>query len=143
MMKKSRPAFVFLLACASLTTPQVHGTEVDEDIRRSAHILAAAEARHQKAFCAALTNGAQYLAYVTRACQFSVKNKLKVPEDCSPDNLAQEVKSDAEKCLAMSSDEFDTKAQASARLRSAFVSDAASKGIDGEALLKETRAKLD
>lgn len=144
MIAKNRPAFAVLLVCVGLTAPQAFGAEADEETRWRAQILAAAEARHQEGYCVAVTNSPSYLAYITRACQAAVKNRLKSPEDCSPDNMAKQAESGTSRCLAMPADEFDKMTQNTApRMRATFISDAASKGIDGEALLKEARGKLD
>ena len=90
-----------LITGLSLTAP-VLGTEPIEEMRSFARMSVLVETRDQKGFCAAMVADPSYVGYVNRACQFAVKNKLKKPEDCSPENIAREISADSDRCLTMS-----------------------------------------
>ena len=98
------------------------------------------EARDLKGYCTAM-HGAQYAGYLGRVWQSGVQNKVKKPEACTQDSIAQQVKADAVKCLVMPPAEFDKAVARGAEGSKAFVKQAASQGVDGEKLLKEERAK--
>ena len=141
MMNKMCITIACLITGLSLTAP-VLGTEPIEEMRSFARMSVLVETRDQKGFCAAMVADPSYVGYVNRACQFAVKNKLKKPEDCSPENIAREISADSDQCLTMSAAEFKKSTEKWPKLREEFIKDAMAKGIDGEKLLQEERAKI-
>lgn len=137
-----RIALTFLVTGTSLAAPPVQDAELTEDMRALARMYAALDARDQKAYCGSM-HATAYADYVDRACQFAIKVKLKQPEDCSQERIAQEVKQDAAECLAMPADEFEKKAFNGREVRAALVKQMQEHGVDGEKLLQEERAKID
>lgn len=141
MMNSLRIVMMFLVAGMSLATAPVLGAESTEDLQAMVRMLAALEARHQKAFCATMQSPA-YTDYLSRVCQTNVKNTLKKSEDCIEDRVALEVKASAEQCLAMSSDEFEKAALRWQDSRKAFFEEMSAKGLDVEKLVQEERKQF-
>lgn len=140
-MFSSRAQFVFsILVGMLLTTTTAQGVEPTEDMRTLARMFATLEARDLKGYCTEM-HGAAYAGYLSRVCQSAVQNKVKKPEDCSPENIAQLIKDDKEKCLAMPPAEFEQKVLRGREGKEAFIKDMAAQGVDGEKLLQEERAK--
>lgn len=132
--------WAFLITGISLATPPALGAEPIEEMRTFARMFTSLEARDLKGYCTAM-HGAQYAGYLGRVCQSAVQNRLKKQEDCSQEQLAQQVKADAAKCLAMPLADFDKAVARGAEGSKAFVKQAASLGMDGEKLLNDERAK--
>lgn len=128
------PLCGLFLAAASLAA------EPNEDMRMFARLFAALEARDIEAYCTTMMHGAAYPGYMNRVCQSAVQNKMKKSEDCSPENVAEQIKADTTRCQAMAAAEFEAIAQRSSEAREKFIKDAKAKGVDGEKLLREERA---
>jgi hypothetical protein len=138
-MKNSiRIALASLGAVLSLAAVPVQSAEPTETMRTMARTFAALEARDQKGYCAAM-HGASYAEYLNRVCQSAVQNRLKKPEDCSPENTARELKADTDKCLAMSAAEFEKKVLDGREGSKAFFKEMAAHGVDGEKLMQDAR----
>jgi hypothetical protein len=105
-----------------------------------ARMFVALEARDQKGYCTAMY-GPAYTEYLARVCQAAVQHQLKKPENCTAESVAQELKTDHDQCLAMSSAELDKAALRWQEGRKAFLEKMAAQGMDGEKLLQEERAK--
>ena len=141
MATSIRIALSSLIIGMLLATPPALGAEPTEDMRAFARMFAALEARDLKGYCTAM-HDAPYAGYLTRVCQSAVQNKLKKPEDCSQESIAQQVRNDNQQCLAMPTAEFEKTAQRYPEAREKFLKEATAKGIDGDKLLQEERAKI-
>ena len=141
MMNSLRIVMAFLVTGMALTAAPVFGAESIEDLQTMVRMLAALEARHQKAFCATMQSPA-YTDYLSRVCQTNVKNTLKKSEDCTEDRVALEVKARAEQCLALSPDELEKVALRWQDSRKALFEDMTARGLDVETLVREERKKL-
>ncbi len=141
MLNSLRIMKVFLVTGMALTTAPVLGAESIEDLQAMVRMLAALEARHQKAFCATMQSPA-YTNYLSRVCQTNVKNTLKKSEDCTEDRVALEVTASAKQCLAMSPDELEQVALRGQDSRKAFFEEMSAKGLDIEKLVREERSRL-
>ena len=131
-------ASVFLITGMFLAAPPVMGAEPTETMRTFARMFATLEARDLKGYCTAM-HGAAYTSYLERVCQSAVQNRVKNPEDCSPENIAQQIKSDHEQCMAMPAAEFEKTMLRGREGGQAFLKELAAQGIDGEKLLQEER----
>lgn len=140
MLKRAHFEAAVLTIGMLLATGPATSAEPTEEMRTFARMFTSLEARDLKGYCTAM-HGAPYAGYVGRVCQSAVQNKVKKPEECSEDSIAQQVKADAAKCLAMPPDEFDKAVARGAEGSKAFLQRAASQGVDGEKLLKDERAK--
>ena len=134
-------ASVFLITGMFLAAPPVMGAEPPETMRTVARMFATLEAGDLKGYCTAM-HGASYAGYLERVCQSAVQNKVKKPEDCSQENIAQQVKIDAGQCLAKPAAEFEKTMLRGREGGQAFLKELAAQGIDGEKLLQEERAKI-
>lgn len=114
--------------------------EITEEMRTFARMFTSLEARDLKGYCT-VKHGSEYAAYLGRVCQSAVQNRLKRPEECSQNSIAQQAKDEAAKCLAMPPDEFDKAVARGSEVSKAFVKEMASQGVDGEKLLKDEREK--
>lgn len=141
MMNSLRIVMVFLVTGMALTTAPVFGAESIEDLQAMVRMLAALEARNQKAYCATMQSPA-YTDYLSRVCQSYVANKLKKSEDCTTESVALEVKASAEQCLAMSPDELEKVALRWQDSRKAVFEEMTAKGLDVEKLVREELKKL-
>jgi len=141
MINKMHIASVFLVTGMSLAAPPVLGAEPTEAMRTFARMFAALEARDLKGYCTAM-HGASYAGYLERVCQSAVQNRVKKAEDCSPENIAQQTKSDTGQCLLMPAAEFEKTVLRGREGGQAFLKEMAAQGIDGEKLLQEERAKI-
>lgn len=141
MTIRIRTALAFMITGLSLATTPALGAEPTEDMRTFARMFATLEARDHKGYCAAM-HGAPYVGYLNRVCQSAVQNKLKKPEDCSPEHMTRQLKLDADKCLAMPAAEFEKTAFRGREGSKALVKQMTAQGIDGEKLLQEERAKI-
>lgn len=135
-----RGVFAFLTFGISLATPPVRAAEVTEEIHTFARMFATLEARDLTGYCAAM-HGAPYIGYLNRVCQSAVQNKVKNLDDCSHEKIAQQVKSDAARCLAMPAAEFDATVRRRQEGRKVFISEMKNQGVDAEALIQAERAK--
>lgn len=140
MIKTIPVATAFLAAGMLLATGPAASAETTEEMRTFARMFTSLEARDLKGYCTAM-HGPQYAGYLGRVCQSSVQNKMKKPEECSPDSIAQQARAEAAKCLAMPPAEFDKAVARGVEGSKAFVKQMASQGVDGEKLLKEERAR--
>jgi hypothetical protein len=120
--------------------------EPDAEARATARLILSVERplaeRDVKNYCAAVYGTPDYAGFVMRACQAGVKSTAKKPEDCSEANIKQVVKNDVDRCLGMTAEQFDATVKRWAGMRGGFLKDMAAKGVDGEKVLKEERAKL-
>lgn len=133
-------SLVFLITGLSFATVPVQGAEPTEDMRQLARMFAALEAGDLKGYCSSM-HTTSYADYLSRVCQSSVQHKLKQPEDCLPERIAQDAKTDAVQCLAMPAAEFDEIAQSVREGSKKFAAEMAAQGVDGEKLLREERVK--
>lgn len=136
-----RVASAILTASLAVATP-LSGAEPSEEMRTFARILAALEARNLKGYCTAMHGTPAYSGYLSRACQSGVQNNVRKPEECVPEGIARQVRTDLEKCLAMPADEFEKQVQRGGEASKAFVKQATSESVDGEKLLQDERVKL-
>ena len=140
-----RFAGAILSAGMMFAATQTMGQDQNAEVRSAAKMLAGLERPLEKrdinGYCTALQADPDYAGYMTRVCQFSVKNKLKKPEDCSDANMKQEMKKDFDVCLAMPLEEFEKTVMKWREARASFVRDMKAKGVDGEKLLAEERVK--
>jgi len=132
---------VFLVTSMALFISPVGAAEPTEDMRTAARVFATLEAVNLKGYCDAM-NGPPYVVYLTRVCRSAVQNRMKKPEDCSPDNITQQLKTDHGQCLTMPAAEFEKAVIRGAEGGKAFVKQTAAQGVDGEKLIREERAKL-
>jgi hypothetical protein len=139
-MANIRVALAF--AGLTLAAPLALAADPTEAMRTFARIFATLEARDLKGYCAAMHGAHSYVDYRTNVCQSAVQNKVKKPEECTPESVAQQIKADTDKCLAMPADEFEKTVQRGGEASKAFVKQTASESVDGEKLLREERAKL-
>lgn len=121
-----------------LVVTPVFGAEPTEEMRTLARMFTTLEARDLTGFCTA-THAKPYAEYLTRVCQLAVQHKLKQPEDCSPDRIAQEVKTDMAQCLAMPAAEFEKMVLRGRDGSATVFKDLAAQGIDVPKLLDEAR----
>ena len=138
---RTQIALAVLSSCASLASTPVFAAEPSDEMRMFARMFATLEARDVKGYCEAMHRPA-YADYLSRVCQSAVQNRMKKPEDCSQQSIAQQVKLDAGKCLAMPAAEFEKTALRGIDGSRIFVKEMATQGVDGERLIKEERAKL-
>lgn len=131
----------FLITGATLATSPVLGAEPTEEMSTLARMFATLEARDLKGYCAAM-HGAPYVGYLDRVCQSAVQNRVKKPEECAQQSIAQQVELDNGQCLAMSAVEFEKTALRGAEGSKAFVKKMAAQSIDGEKLIRDEGAKL-
>jgi len=129
-----------MFAGLSLATVPVPGAEPTETMRTMARMTVVLEAHDLKGYCTEM-HTAPYAGYLTRVCQLAVQNRLKQPEDCTPEKIAQQVKVDNEQCLAMPFAEFEKKILDGRKVKEALVKQMQEQGVDGEKLLQEERAK--
>lgn len=121
-----------VLACPLLA----EATQPTQDMRDLARLYATLDARDQVGFCIQMQTPA-YAGYIGRACELSVRNRLKRPEDCTPENTAKQTKADEKECLAMKPAEFEEKIKRALESKAVFLKEMAEQGIDGEKLLQE------
>lgn len=140
-MNRIRIALAFLITVLSLATPPALGAEPTEDMRTFARMLASLDARDLKGYCTSM-HTAPYAGYLSRVCQAEVQHKLKKPEDCSQEKIAEQIKIDNAQCLAMPADKFEETMLHGREGSKEFVKQMAAQGIDGEKLLQEERAKI-
>jgi hypothetical protein len=141
MTNSIRTTLAFLAAGLSLASAPIHAADPTKDMRTFARMFAMLEARDHKGYCAAM-HGDAYVGYLNRVCQSAVQNRLKKPEDCSSENIARQLKADADKCLAMPATEFNQAVLRGREGSKAFVEQMTAQGVDGEKLLREEQAKM-
>jgi len=123
-----------------IATRPALSAEPTEEMRMFARMFETLEARDLKGYCAAM-HGEPYAGYLGRVCESAVQNNLKKPEDCSQQSIAQQVKTDAAKCLAMPPAEFEKTVLRGVDASKTFVKQMATQGVDGEKLLQDERTK--
>lgn len=134
-----RLASALLITGMSFTMTLALGEEVTDEMRTFGLMVASLEARDLKNYCATMTHAPAYAGYVNRVCQYEIKNRMKKPEDCTPEKIADQIKADNVRCLAMPAAEFEKAALRSAETGKVFIRKLAEKGVDGEKLLREER----
>lgn len=132
----------FLITGLSLATVPVQGAEPTKDMRWFARMFATLEARDHKGYCEVMI-GADYAVYLNRRCQSDIQNKVKKPEDCSPESITRQLKLDTDECLAMPAAEFEQKVLRGRESSKAFIEQMTAQGVDGEKLLQEERVKIE
>lgn len=135
-----RYSFVLLTVALSVAIPAT-AAEPTEDMRTIARMFAALEARDQKAYCE-IMHGPAYTEYLGRVCQMAMQNNLKKSDECSTDRIAQELRDDKQKCLAMPATEFDQTMLTGREASGRFIERLAKQGVDGEKLLREARDNM-
>ena len=119
--------------------------EAVDDLRRAAGVIASVEGPLGKGevagYCNAMYGSTDYLGYLARVCEAGARNKLRKPEECTPQAGKVEAKREMASCAAMSPADVEAAKSKWREARAAFVKEAASKGFDGEQLLKEEQAK--
>ena len=136
-----RAASPFVFVGFTLLNQTAFGADITDDMRLMARVYATLEARNQKAYCSAM-HGVAYVDYLNKVCQSAVQNKVKKSDECSQERIAQEVKADTGKCLAMPPAEFEKTALRGDEGSKGFVKKMAEQGVDGKKLLQDERAKL-
>lgn len=128
-----------------LAAPALLAAAPDETLRRSARLLVNVEAllekRDLKGYCGAFYGSTDFAAYLARACELSVKNNLAKAEDC-PQAIRQDIEKHTDRCLAMSDAEIERERLEQRRARESLVKSMGEKGMDGENILQEERARL-
>jgi hypothetical protein len=146
MAIRIRTTQVFLVISMLLVAPGVLGAEPDEEMRKAAKFIASLEGpmanRDLKGYCAATRGSPDYLGYLVRACQMSVKNNLKKAEDCSDASIKQYVVKDNASCLALSTDDFDKEMATQRNGWERILGSMKQKGVDTDKIMKEERAKV-
>lgn len=121
-------------------------SDLNLDNRSVARLMAQAEdamdKRDLKGYCAVTVGTPEYPGYVALACLERAERKLKKIEDCSLTNVKKEAKRDIDQCLAMSTEQFGKRISEQSRGRDAWIKEMKRRGVDGEKLLREERAKL-
>jgi len=140
MIKRAHIKAVLLATGMLLASGQASSAEPTEEMRTFARIFTSLEARDLKGYCTAM-HGASYAGYLGRVCQSAVQNKVKKPDECSQDSIAEQVRTDAAKCLAMPPAEFEKAVARGVEGSKGFLKQAAAQGVDGEKLLKEERVR--
>ncbi len=142
-MRIAIPTFLF---AAALAASPALGEEPSEEMRQGASIIARVEALlakdDLKGFCAAVHKSPAYAGYASRACQAGVKANVRQAEECTEARIALQVAADHEECVAMPPEAFAQRKQDFGEGRARFLQDLAARGVDGEKLIAEERAKL-
>lgn len=119
--------------------------EAPDEMRRAAGVIASVEGPLGKGdvggYCSAMYGSPDYLGYLARVCEAGVRNKLRKPDDCTPETGKIAAKREMAQCAAMPSGDFEAVKNKWREARGAFVKEASSKGFDGEQLLSEEQAK--
>lgn len=138
--RRLRPAFCLLAFAASAAM-----AGEAEELRDAAALIARVEkplqAGDQPAYCDAMFRAGDYQAYLSRACESGVRNKVRQPQECKPEVLSVEAGRSAAACVAMPPAEFAAAKAKWREGRERFIKDARSKGVDGEQLLREEADK--
>lgn len=134
-----------LAAAAALASSLTMAAEAPDEMRRAAGVITSVEGPLGKGevagYCNAIFGSTDYLGYLARVCEAGVRNKLRKPEECTPEAGRVEAKRELAQCAAMSPADVEAAKIKWREARSAFAKQAASKGFDGEQLLKEEQAK--
>lgn len=141
MTARIRIASAFLVSGIFFATLPALGAEPTDEMRMFARMFATLEARDLKGYCAAM-HGAAYVGYLGRVCESAVQNKVKKPEDCSQESIAQQVKLDNSRCLAMPAIEFEKTVLRGGEGSKAFIKQMAAQDVNGEKLIQDEKAKL-
>lgn len=141
MIHRNRIAFAVLVSTLALGTSQVSAAEPTADMRALAKLFATLDAQNQTAYCNTL-HVDSYAGYLERVCQSAVKHKVKKTEECTAENIAQQVKTDHQQCLKMTRAEFDKVVIRGREASKTFIETSTAQGVDGAKLLQDERAKL-
>lgn len=106
-----------------------------------ARMFAALEARDQKTYCEVMHGPCLY-GMPGRVCQMAVQNNLKKPDRRSTEHIAQGLRDDKQKCLALPASEFEQKILTGREASERFMERLAKQGVDGEKLLREARDNM-
>jgi hypothetical protein len=145
MSQLFRNAMFGIVAAALLpghASAQGAGAEERDAARLFASIEAPLAARNQPVYCDSFIGGADFKAYVTRACQHGVKAGVRKPEQCTTEVIAQELQADLKKCHAMDAAAFGERITRHGEARTRFLQEMSRRGVDGEKLIAEERGKL-
>ncbi len=140
MIVKMSFAVALMVTGMLIATRPAMSAEPTEEMLTFARMFTSLEARDLKGYCTVM-HGSEYAGYLGRVCQSAVQNRLKKPEECTQDSIAQQAKAEAAKCLATPPDEFEKAVARGAEGSKAFVKQMASQGVDGEKLLQDERVK--
>lgn len=121
---------------------QGESAEIRESARMMARVDHSVRNKDLKGYCAATVGAPGYAGYVERACQSGMKNNMKTAQDCAPEKVAAQVAADRAQCLAMSPKKFDEAASQQPQRRAQWIKMVGARGVEGEKLLDEERAKL-
>lgn len=146
--RNARCVAMFWMVSASLgiaplaAIAQGESAEIRESARMMARVDHSVRNKDLKGYCAATVGAPGYAGYVERACQSGMKNNMKTAQDCTPEKVSAQVAADRAQCLAMSAEKFDEAASQQPQRRAQWIKMAGARGVDGEKLLDEERAKL-
>lgn len=121
---------------------QGESAEIRESARMMARVDHSVRNKDLKGYCAATVGAPGYAGYVERACQFGMKNKMKMPQDCTPEKVSAQVTADRAQCLAMSPEKFDEAASQQRQRRAQWIKMVNAQGVDAGKLLEEEFARL-
>jgi hypothetical protein len=143
MRREIRIALVLFIGGMPLSAAPA---EPDAETRAAAKLIASVEQplvkRDLKGYCAAVYSTPDHAKYVASSCQAGVKNNARKPEDCSDANNKQTIAKIIAGCIAMTPEKFGATIKLWDEVRQKFLAEMTAKGIDGEKVLKEERAKL-
>jgi hypothetical protein len=140
MINNIRTVLASMAAVLAFCMTPALSAEPTADMRTFARMFATLEAGDQNGYCTAM-HGAPYMDYLNQVCQSAVQNRLKKPEDCTPDYMTRQVKADTDKCLEMPATEFEMKKHSGRDASKMFVEQMKAQGVDGEKLLQEARTQ--
>lgn len=125
-----------LVACAA--SPPELG-----EIERAAAVIATVEQSLEKGdlpgYCHGMYSTDDYKQYLNRVCEAEVRNRLRNADGCTPQHAANQVSRDMAQCNAMTGSGFDAVKLKWRSARTEFIKTAASKGYDGEQILRNAK----
>ena len=139
-MKRIHLLVVCIGACLTFISRHAGSAEPDATERALARMFVSLEARNLNGYCDSRRDAA-YGAYLRRACESAVQNKVKTELDCTLQKLMQQVNVDIAQCLAMLPQDFERTVNLGEDGRKSFLADMQSRGVDVAKLLQEERAK--
>lgn len=132
-------------AAIALASSLAMAVEAPDEMRHAAGVIASVQGPLGNgdvgAYCNAMYGSPDYLGYLARVCEAGVRNKLRKPEECTPEAGKIGAKRELAQCAAMSPADVEAAKSKWREVRAAFVKEASSKGFDGEQLLNEEQAK--
>lgn len=138
--------FVTLSLVAVCAPPMALADELERELRQTAEELvrieSAVDKRDQGAFCNVTMELPSYVLYMKRVCETGVRLKAMTQEECSEVGLKLEAKRDIDKCNGFSPAEFNHALNPWLEAKQEFLKKASAKGLNGDTMLRDARAKL-